>query len=64
MAKYGQKKSVELDALEPKTLRRLIKAAIKKYWDKDANKRRLEDQKEEREVAKERIMDYLGEVAA
>ena len=54
-AKYGSKSCVELDAIEPKDLERIIKNDIMEFWDSDAAQAR----QEQIDAGKEEIKDLI-----
>lgn len=49
MAKYGELFQVEVEAIEPNTLRELYQDALDRYWDKSAHRAALQHEMDDRE---------------
>jgi hypothetical protein len=60
VAEHGDVSCVELDAIEPDDLAKIIKADIMSLWDKDAADKRKEEIKEGRDKVQSRIDEYFA----
>lgn len=61
VAEHGDVSCVELDAIEPKELEKIIKADIMKHWDKKVAKERKEELEEGRAEIQKKIDEYFAE---
>lgn len=60
VAKYGEKSAVELDALDPEVLQKMIKESIERHIDEDIREERSEEQEELRAKVRAMIKKTLG----
>lgn len=61
VAEHGDVSCVELDAIEPKDLEKIIKADIMKHWDKETAKERVKEIEEGQAEIQEKIDEYFAE---